>query len=132
MMIRMAARLMTAASCLSGPSGQCAPVKRDIFSDAFLCINVFAEKRSKAVKEFGDMSIPQLAASVDALDPGGGFEEGIRSVKGAIYLAQDKQSLQQTGELVKAFLSRYQVLLVRLLKLAFNFIQSHVVMQAVF
>ena len=103
MMIRLAPRL---ASSLSRPNVQ--SPKRDIFSDEFLSIDVFANKRNKAVQELGNTDIPSLAASVDALDPGG-LDDGLKSVKGAIYLAQDKESIAQTGELVKALLSKFQV-----------------------
>ena len=84
--------------------------RRDIFSDASLSIDVFAEKRSRAVQELPkDVTIPTLAAAVAALDDPGGFEEGQRCVKNAIYLAKDEESLLQTKGLVGDFLSRFKV-----------------------
>ena len=86
--------------------------RRNIFSDASLSIDVFAEKRSRAVQELPkDVTIPTLAAAVAALDDPGGCEEGQRCVKNAIYMAKDEDSLRQTGRLVEDFLSKFKVCL---------------------
>ena len=85
--------------------------RRDIFSDASLSIDVFAEKRSRAVQELPkDVTIPTLAAAVAALEDPGGCEEGQRCVKNAIYLAKDEESLHQTRGVVEDFLSKFKVL----------------------
>ena len=86
------------------------PSRRDIFSDASLSIDVFSEKRSRAVQELPkDVTISTLAAAVAALDDPGGFEEGQRCVKNAIYMARDEESLLQTRGLVEDFLSKFKV-----------------------
>jgi len=91
-------------------------VGRGLYTDAFMTIDIFKDRRNRAQEDLSKTSLVDVSKTLEKLIAGGDtsvsegeiINEAVKVLQNAILLSNDEASLDQTANLLRIFMSTYK------------------------